>query len=35
MKGNTERCHFIMSKSEPVDFQPGGSLIVRSDREKM
>ena len=26
MKGNTEKCHLIMSTNEPVDFQLGSSL---------
>ena len=35
MKGNTEKCHLIMSTNEYVNFQHGGSLIERSDCEKM
>ena len=35
MQGNAEKYHLIMSKNEPVDFQLGSSLIVRSDCEKM
>ena len=35
MQGNAEKCHLIMSTKEPVDFQLGSSLIVRSDCEKM
>ena len=31
MKGNTEKCHLIMSTSKSVDIQLGSSLIVRSD----
>ena len=31
MKGNTEKCHLIMSTDQSVNFQPGGSLIERSD----
>ena len=35
MKGNTEKCYLIMSTNESVDFQLGGSIIDRSDCEKM
>ena len=35
MKGNAEKCHLITSTKESVDFQLGGSLIERSDCEKM
>ena len=35
MKGNTEKCYFIMSTNEPVDFQLGSSRIVRNGYEKM
>ena len=35
MKGNAEKCHLIMSTNESVDFQLCGSLIERSDCEKM
>ena len=35
MKGNAEKCHLIMSTSESVDFQLGGSIIKRSDCEKV
>ena len=35
MKGKAEKCHLIMNTNEPVDFQVGSSLIVRSDCEKM
>ena len=35
MKGNTEKCHLIMSTDQSVNFQPGGSLIERSDYEKI
>ena len=35
MKGNTETCHLLMSTDQSVNFQLGGSLIERSDREKM
>ena len=35
MKGNTEKFHFLMSTNESFDFQLGGSLIERSDCEKM
>ena len=35
MKGNTEKCHLIMSTDQTVNFQFGGSLIERSDCEKM
>ena len=35
MKGNTEKCHLIMSTDQSVNFQLGGSLIERSDCEKM
>ena len=35
MKGNTEKCHLIMRTNQPVNFKLGGSLIERSDCEKM
>ena len=35
MKGIAERFHFIMSTNESFDFRLGGSLIERSDCEKM
>ena len=35
MKGNTEKCHLIMSTDQCVSFQLGGSLIERSDCKKM
>ena len=35
MKGNAERCYLIINTNESVDFQLGGSLIERSDCEKM
>ena len=35
MKGIAERFHFIMSTNESFDFRLGGSLIERSDYEKM
>ena len=35
MKGNTEKSHLIMSTDRSVNFQFGGSLIERSDCEKM
>ena len=35
MMDNAEKCHLTMSTNESVDFQLGGSLIERSDREKM
>ena len=35
MKGNTEKCRLIMSTDKSVSFQHGGSLIERSDCEKM
>ena len=35
MKGNTEKCHLIMSTNKSFNFQLGGSLIERSDCEKM
>ena len=35
MKGNAEKCQLIMSRNETVDLQLGGSLIERSDCEKM
>ena len=35
IKGNTEKCHLIMSTDQSVNFQPGGSLIERSDCEKV
>ena len=35
MKGNPEKCHLIMSTDQSVNVQLGGSLIERSDCEKM
>ena len=35
MKGNTEKCQLIMSTDQSVNFQLGGSLVERSDCEKM
>ena len=35
MKGNTEKFHLIMSTDKSVNFQLSGSLIERSDCEKM
>ena len=35
MTGNTEKCHLIMSTDQSDNFQLGGSLIERSDCEKM
>ena len=35
MKGNTEKCHLIMSTDKSVNFQLVDSLIERSDCEKM
>ena len=35
MKGNTEKCHLIMSTNQSVNFQLGGSLMERSDCEKI
>ena len=35
MKGNTGKCHLIMSTDQSVNFQLGGSLIERSDCENM
>ena len=35
MTGNTQKCHFIMSTDQSVNFQLGGSLIKRSDCEKI
>ena len=35
MKANAEKCHLIMSTNESVDFQLGGSLIERSDCDKI
>ena len=35
MKVNTEKCHLIMRTDQSVNFQLGGSLIERSDCEKM
>ena len=35
MKGNTEKCHLIMSTDQSVNFRLGGSPIERSDCEKM
>ena len=35
VKGNTKKCYLIMSTDQSVKFQLGGSLIERSDCEKM
>ena len=35
MWGNTEKCHLIMITDQSANFQLGGSLIERSDCEKM
>ena len=35
MKGNTEKCHLIMSTDQSVNFKLGGPLIERGDCEKM
>ena len=35
MKGNTEKCHLIMSTDQSVNFQLNGSLLKTSDCEKM
>ena len=35
MTGNTQKCHLIMSTDQSVNFQLGGSLIKRSDCEKI
>ena len=35
MKGNTEKCHLTMSTNQSFNFQLGGSLIERSDCEKI
>ena len=35
MKGNTEKCHLIMSTDKSVNFQLGGSLTERSNCEKI
>ena len=35
MKGNADKCYLIMSTNESVDAQVRGSLIGRSDCEKM
>ena len=35
MKGNTEKRHLIMSTDQSINVQLGGSLIERSDCEKM
>ena len=35
MQGNADKCHLIMSSNESVNFQLGGSVIERSDCEKM
>ena len=35
IKGNTEKCHLIISTDRSVNFQLGGSHIERSDCEKM
>ena len=31
MKGNTEKCHLIMSTDESVNFQLGGALTEKSE----
>ena len=35
MKGNTEKCHLVMSTDQSVNFQLDGSLLERSDSEQM
>ena len=35
MKGNTKKCHLILSTDQSVNFQLGDSLIERSDCDKM
>ena len=35
MKGNTEKCHLVMSTDQSVNFQLGGSFLERSDSEQM
>ena len=35
MKGNADKCHLTISTNESTDSQLGGSLIERSDCEKM
>ena len=35
MKGNTEKCHLIMSTDQSVNFQLGGSFLKRNGCEKM
>ena len=35
MKGNTEKCHFIISIDQSLNFQLGCSVIERSNCEKM
>ena len=35
MKGDAEKCHLIMTTNVPVGFELVGSLVTRSDCEKM
>ena len=35
IKGNTQKCHLTMNTDQSVNFQLGGSLLERSDCEKM
>ena len=35
MKDNPEKCHLIVSTDQSVNVQLGGSLLERSDYEKM
>ena len=35
MKGNTDKCHLIVSTDEPIEIRVGESLIKRSTREKL
>ena len=35
MKGNTDKCHLIVSTHEPIEIWVGESLIKRSTSEKL
>ena len=35
MKGNTDKCHLIVSTDEPIEIRVGESLIKRSTCEKL
>ena len=35
MKGNTDKCHLIVSTDEPIEIRVGESLIKNSTSEKL